>query len=809
MHKNDMRKETPVSPVVCEKDRTTGKNIYRIQGSSRTVLFDAGDIPEYMMADVDMLIVNNCYPENMRNIRRMISNDPEIILAGTAVTLNFTEEFLGTGIKKHIIRRRETLDLGGLELELLPVPNINRSRHQDRTWRKAYRFLQMPNWQWIDSTAAVVQEPDGKRMLVSGQFFSSREDCSRQEYFMQRIRPFRDHALKTLKMYSNVNADIILPEQGEAMDSEEVIREYEQLLPDPGTAESSKVRNIVIAYVSEFGYTEQLAGKIASGAGSVPDISVRTMDLSNADTASVITAIEKADGVLIGTPTIENDASREVLMLLAQLTVSGASGKMASAFGSYSYGEAGVSNVLDRMGQLGMITEPSGFTVRFRPDENELQEAYRYGMYFAECTAAGEILPMETEEEKAQTVPVQTGRKFIIIGNGAAGVTAAEEIRKRDTGCSIEMISRENTGTYNRQILTKCMLSSIPERNMLLYSDDWYDDRNITVTLGRNVISIDPVNRQIMMDNGENRSYDKLIIASGAEPVRADVPGRELDGIFCIHDLAEADRIRGYIESNEIKEAVVIGGGIMGLETAEDLKRSGMNITIMESGPHLMMKQLDEISADLVAGRLEKQGVRVMPESTVSSFEGSSGKVEKVRLQSEKCLDAQLVIQCMGIRENSGLAESLTHSGSQGIAVNERMETGIPDIYACGDCAVYNGENFGLWPQAVEMALAAARNAADTSGLTGCRTTGAYRQILPSVTFTGFDMSFFAAGDSGKREGILYQTKETYDPQDGKYRKLFFRERQLCGFILYGDVDLTTELIDACAAGTSFDDISL
>ncbi len=794
--------------VICEKEKGTGRNIYRIQGSEKTVLFDAGDVPEYMISDVDILVVNSCYPAQMEYIRSVITHNHDVLLAGSADTLSFVQEYLGGEITKHIIRLRETMDIGGVQLQFMPVANIGRSRHQDRSWKKTYRFLHMPNWQWIDSIAVIAEDSSGKALL-SGQFFSSTEAGSRKIYFHDRIRPFHEYAAKALKIYSEADLDIILPEHGDMLTADEAIREYSGYLKEYSAGSDRKEKIVAIPYVSEFGYTRQLAETAASGAESVENVKAHVFDLRSMDIRAAVEAIESADGVAVGTPTIENDAAAEVLQVMAAISVSAAADKPAAAFGSYSYREAGVTNVMARMQQLGMLTVEYGLPIRFRPGEKDLEAAYRYGKYFAECTAAGRILPLKTAQKDQEKEPVHTDRRFIVIGNGAAGITAAEELRKLDTGCSIEIISREKNGTYNRQILTKCMLRKIPDRNMILYGEEWYRQRDINVSLGREVISIDPDMKQITLDGGEIRRYDRLIIASGAEPVRADVPGRELDGIFCIHDLTEADRIRGYIETNKIKEAVVIGGGIMGLETAEDLKREGMHITIVESGPHLMMKQLDRVSGSLVAGSLEKQGVRVMLDTVVSGFEGSGGRVEKIRLQDGSCIDAQLVIQCMGIRENSGLAETLTHSGLQGITVNERMETGISDVYACGDCAVYNGENFGLWSQAVEMAIAAARNAADTSGLTGRNAPGKYRQILPSVTFTGFDMSFFAAGDNGKREGIIYQTKETYDPQDGKYRKLFFRERQLCGFILFGDVDLTTDLIDACAAGTLFDDISL
>ena len=127
--------------ILCEKDEKTGFNIYKLRGSQKTVMFDAGQVPEAFMTDIDILVINNCSPDRMPYISGIINRNPDITLAGTAVALNFTEEFLNRKISKHIIRRRESIDIGGNIIDMLPVPNVKRSKHQDRTWKKSYKFL--------------------------------------------------------------------------------------------------------------------------------------------------------------------------------------------------------------------------------------------------------------------------------------------------------------------------------------------------------------------------------------------------------------------------------------------------------------------------------------------------------------------------------------------------------------------------------------------------------------------------------------------------------------------------------------------
>lgn len=790
--------------ILCEKDEKTGFNIYKLRGSQKTVMFDAGQVPEAFMTDIDILVINNCSPDRMPYISGIINRNPDITLAGTAVALNFTEEFLNRRISKHIIRRRESIDIGGNIIDMLPVPNVKRSKHQDRTWKKSYKFLQIPNWQWIDSICIIA---GNQKTLLSGQLFSSSENGSRKEYFKEKLRPYSAEVAKTLRLLETEDISRIFPEEGEAVDFRTGMAEYRLWTGEAGQKpckSGGRKKRIVIPYISNFGCTKQLAEAMAAGAGSVQGTAVELIDGKAESTAEILERMECADGIVIGTPTIENDAAKEILHLLAEAPGTGWEGKTAAAFGSYSYTEKGITNILRRMEQLSMQVMPEGFAVRFKPDDDDLKAAKAFGVHFAKCTLSGELLPWKGITQTERIQPAYSDRRFIIIGNGAAGITAAEELRKLDAGCSIELISREKYESYNRQMLTRGMFQEIPAQNIFLYKDRWYEDRRIKSTLSTEVTSIDPDARQITLAGGITKQYDKLIIAAGAEPVKAEVPGMDLDGIFCIHDLAEMSFMREYIKTHEIRDAVILGGGIMSLETAAELIESGVHITILDIKPYLMSKQLDETAGKMVEEKLGNAGIEVITSALVTGFRGDDN-VTGVELQSGRCLDAQLVIQCLGIKENDGL---MAAAGGQpvkgtlsGIEVNERMETGIQDIYACGDCAVYKGVNYGLWTQAVEMARIAARNAAGEEAR--------YEQVAPAVTFARFGIRVFAVGDNGRNRTAEYQSKEVYDPAEGIYKKLYFRNRKFCGGILLGDVDPAMELMRAYKESAPFETMTL
>lgn len=777
--------------VSCYRGKNSRENIYRIQGHETTVLFDAGQVHASFIHGADMLVINDCSPLRMQSLKRILIIEPEITLVGTASVLNFTEEFLGQSFKKIVVRKTRVLELGGIAIKLIPVPNVSRSRHQDRTWRKAYKFLQMPNWQWIDSICGFIPE---EKILLSGQCFSA-ESGSRYRYFCENLRPYEKNLLKHISMLESLEAAWICPEQGDAVPAQQAIDEYKQWMA--GSIASENKKRISIIYTSAFGYTEQMAGAFAEGARQIAGIDV---DLFSAEAASVeeqMDRLYRSDGIVFGAPTVEGGAARCLRRLAAEMTPARFKGKFGTAFGSYSYQPGGVADILSSMKQLDMEVADDGISIRFRPETDQLEELKAFGKHFATCVKNKETIPFEIHGRPDELRVEDTDRRFLIIGNGAAGTTAAEEIRKRDGTCSIEIISEEESSGYNRQMLTKGIMGEIPEQNLLLHKDGWYEEKKISVTLGRKVIFIDADNKKVTLSDESEKTYDRLIVATGASALFPNVPGFDKEGIFSVHDRKSTDTMRKYVEGRKVKQVVILGGGILGMETAAELSAYGLELTIIERASHLMAKQLNEKSGELVAKQLEKCGVHVITSEKAEELLGEK-EISGVRLSSGRCCPAQLVISCLGIEENSAL---LQETGG-GIPVNEKMETDKKDVYACGDCVAFRGVNYGLWEQAVEMARVAAANAAGSEDKV-------YKGVIPAVTYAGFGMSIFVVGENGNAMEKCYESKELYEPGEGVYKKLYFKNRIFSGGILLGHVDEAAELIQAYQNKKRMDELKL
>lgn len=775
--------------VLMEKEKDTEFNVYRVEGEALAAVFDCGMVGDSFLRDADFLILNRCSPDRIEALERMLEIAPDITVVGTNVTLNFTEALLGRTLVKRVISDGSSIDLGGVTLRFIVVPNVNRSRRQNRSWRKEYRFLQMPNWQWIDSICTWIPE---RGALITGQTFSEKEG-SRRKLFIEDMAPFRRHMGKFLEKLKEYGEATAYPERGERIEAKTAIAQYQGWLAELDREGKEKLAAVV--YSSEFGYTKQLAERAAQGAAKVQGVEVVIMEAKAA--LHDWEWLPAADGIIFGVPTREGDSHRDIRRLMAEISASAAGGKLGMALGSFSYEPAGVTNTIQRMEQMGMRVVKKGLSVRFRPDEDDLKQAEKLGHYFGRCIAEDELLPFMESGENQSELPerVATDRKFLIIGNGAAGVTAAEELRKRDSACGIEIVGEEPYFGYNRQMLTKGMLHEIPEDNMFLHTRQWYGERDIDITIGVKAERIDKAAKKVFLSDGTTRSYDKLIIATGAKAAIPEIEGIGLNGVFHIRSAEETESMRRYIESHDIRDIFIIGGGILGLETAAEFDAAGFNVTISDRAPWLMEKQLDRRGGELLGRRFDAAGIRLILSAGTLKILGDD-HVNGVLMETGQTVDAQLVVLCTGIRGNDRL---LSHGGS--ITVNEKMETDVPDIYACGDCTSFQGRNCGLWIQAVEMAKVAAASAA---GKQAC-----YKEVIPAVTFAGMGVTLFAIGDTGKETGASYGIKEMDVPDEGIYKKLFFRDGKCCGGILMGDVDMAQELVEACETGSRTEDMML
>ncbi len=379
-------------------------------------------------------------------------------------------------------------------------------------------------------------------------------------------------------------------------------------------------------------------------------------------------------------------------------------------------------------------------------------------------------------------------KKITIIGNGAAGTTAAIEVRKRDMDIPLEIISRESAYGYNRPMLTRTIVSGVDESLFYIKPKQWYDENNITVTLGTRVNGIDPVSKKLIIDGGGEKDYDVLILATGADAFVPPIPGHELDGVFSIRIWDDTKKIHDRLEGTT--DAVVIGGGVLGLEAAWDLKKAIKNVTVIERSDAMISRQLDQVGSDAMKKAADEIGLKVAFNADTDAIEGSDGKVTGVKLKSGDVLDAQMVIISTGIKQNTELLKDMDGAEvAKSIIVNDKMETGVPDVYAIGDCAESGGVNFGIWPQALDMAKTAVANI-----------FGDDKHYVPAVPVNMVGLSnirLFAIGDNGKKEGVDYDIFEKTDDASGSSERFYFVDDKLVGGTLIGDISKLAKLQSA------------
>jgi NAD(P)H-nitrite reductase large subunit len=274
--------------------------------------------------------------------------------------------------------------------------------------------------------------------------------------------------------------------------------------------------------------------------------------------------------------------------------------------------------------------------------------------------------------------------RYVITGNGAAGVEAALSIRKNDPEGEIEIISSSAEPHYYRPRRVEYLAGEIPFQRFTLYSEKFYESRMISNRLNTRIEKIDIAGKRIIDERNNPIPYDRLLLATGARSFIPPVEGAGKTGVFSLRELPDADRIINYIRGRE--EIAVIGGGLLGRETAHSLSRIGKNVTVIEFAPHLLPRQLDGEGADLLRNLLEKKGLKFILNDSVSSIEGDT-EVEKLILASGKAVPAGAVVCSIGVRSNVDLAKEAGIVVHNGITVNSFMETSAKDIYAAGDAA--------------------------------------------------------------------------------------------------------------------------
>jgi len=298
-------------------------------------------------------------------------------------------------------------------------------------------------------------------------------------------------------------------------------------------------------------------------------------------------------------------------------------------------------------------------------------------------------------------------KKVAIIGNGAAGMAAASRIREKNKTVEITIFTEEPYHFYSRMHLSTFIGGNSSAGDITIYPPSWYKENNIQVFLKTNILQINPLEKYVVDGTGKIYGYDKLIIAAGAHPTVSAIPGVELPGIFTLRNLEDALKIRSFMKN--CGDAVIIGGGILGVEAAASLNKNDLNVTIVEREGLIISRQLNQEGALALQKILEKRGINFRTSAIVKSYYGDS-ELNGVLVNNNERIIAQMSIISSGITPNTSLAKEAGILSHRGIVVNKNMQTKIEDIYAVGDVAEFNDMIYGIWPAAADQGSVAAEH---------------------------------------------------------------------------------------------------
>ena len=816
-----------VFDIIMYTEFGTTYNSYLYKAGDKVILFETVKekfFDDYLkelekivdVTKIDYLVVNHTEPDHAGSVQRLLELNPGLKVIATPTAISFLQNIVNGDFCSIAVKDEQEMKIGSITL----------------------RFLHVPNLHWPDTMYTYIEE---EQALVTCDSFGShysfdeilvsrvtnQEDYwkATKYYFDCIIGPFKPFMLQALERVRQLDVSMICTGHGPVLDTDidKMYNTYEEWCT---VVNPNQKKTVVIPYVSAYGYTGQLAEEIAKGIADSGDIDVRSYDMVTADQAKVLEELGFADGILFGTPTIVGEALKPIWDLTTSIFAGTHGGKLASAFGSYGWSGEGVPHIIERLHQLRMRVPDEGFRVRFKPSEVDLLNAYDYGYNFGcllqdkenpkksakttlvKCLVCGAIFDSSMEicpvcgVGKENFVPVEeedtsyrndTENLYAIIGNGAAGISAAEAIRERDKTGSIYMISNEEYPSYNRPMLTKSLAAGLEAEQIAVKEASWYEENNVYQMLGKNVTGIDTQKKEIYTADGAKFKYTKLIYALGSECFIPPIQGAEQPEVIAIRRLSDTRKVTELLP--QVKEAVVIGGGVLGLEAAWELKKAHCKVTVLELAPRLMGRQLDEGAGEMIKAISEAQGIAIHTGVQIEAIEGD-GHVTGVRLGDGRVFPAQLVIVSCGVRANTAIAKAAGIETDRAVVVNSRMETNAADVYACGDCAQYQGINYAIWPQAAEEGKVAGANAAGEAL--------EYAGVPAALSFHGMNTTLYAIGDNGSNPDLVYRTVEFKDTARKQYEKYYFRNNRLCGVILIGDVSRMAELTEAVGKRASF-----
>jgi nitrite reductase (NADH) large subunit len=365
--------------------------------------------------------------------------------------------------------------------------------------------------------------------------------------------------------------------------------------------------------------------------------------------------------------------------------------------------------------------------------------------------------------------------KLVIIGNGVAGVTVARYVAEADPSVDITIHSDDSYLYYPRPRLIDLMAGKVVPEQAILYSDQWYAKRNIRNVLEHRVVEIQPDAHRVIFQDGSQDEYDRLVLATGARNWVPPIPGADLDGVYTLRTMREAVKLRDL--ADRVSHAVMIGGGLLGLDMSAALRAHGIAVTVVEALPWLLPRQLDAEGAAVLQGSIESMGIEVITGGQDIRIVGNE-RVERVEVANRCVVPAEMVVVSTGIYPNIELARAAGLACDRGVLINECLQTDHPHIYAAGDVAEYARRVWGIIPAAVAQARVVAEQIVGHNEIV-------YRDIVPNTTLkvTGIDV---ASIGEVHPQGEGFREIRYTDIAHGVYKKLVLRDGHVVGAILIG-----------------------
>ncbi len=366
--------------------------------------------------------------------------------------------------------------------------------------------------------------------------------------------------------------------------------------------------------------------------------------------------------------------------------------------------------------------------------------------------------------------------RYVIIGNGVAGVTAAQALVQADPGGEVHIFGREPYLYYRRPLLWEFIAGQIEQEAVFYRPAEWYAERGIHLHLGVEVVALDPATHKIKLADGSQVTYDRLLVATGGRSFIPVCAGNDKEGIFVLRTLDDALAIKAYAQ--KVSTALIIGGGLLGLETARALATAGLAVTVVEFFPYLLPRQLDVEGAQVLQALLEAQGMRVITCATTEAILGSS-RVEGIRLKDGRVLSGEMVVFSTGMRSETGLAQAAGLQVNKGVVVDEHLQTSAEDVYAAGDAAEFRGIVYGIIPPAIEQARIAAANMVAPG-------SARYAGSIPSTTLKVAGAEVTTLGQA-LAAGEGYTVLRRAEIEAGRYRRFVLQEGRIVGAILLNE----------------------